>query len=49
MSLSTGIIRRSLPCSGLGSSLRLVFQNQPDMELINDVAGGRLIVRLPRK
>jgi predicted HTH transcriptional regulator len=40
---------RTLPYSGLGSGLRRAFQNQPDMELINDVAGDQFIVRLPRK
>ena len=40
---------RTLPYSGLGSGLRRAFQNQSDMELINDVAGDQFIVRLPRR
>ncbi|GHU39230.1 hypothetical protein FACS1894190_02930 [Spirochaetia bacterium] len=38
----------TLPYSGLGSGLRRAFQNQPNMELINDVAGEQFIVKIPR-
>ena len=40
---------RTLPYSGLGSGLRRAFNEQPDMELENDVDGEQFIVRFPRK
>ena len=40
---------RTLPYSGLGSGLRRAFNEQPDMELENDVEGEQFIVRFPRK
>jgi hypothetical protein len=39
---------RTLPYTGLGSGLRCAFENQPDIELINDAEGGQFIVRIPR-
>jgi len=39
----------TLPYSGLGSGLPRAFEEQPDMELINDVDGEQFIVRFPRK
>jgi predicted HTH transcriptional regulator len=39
---------RTLPYSGLGSGLRRAFENQPNLELINDVEGEQFIARLPR-
>jgi predicted HTH transcriptional regulator len=39
---------RTLPYSGLGSGLRRAFENQPNIELINDVEGEQFIARLPR-
>jgi predicted HTH transcriptional regulator len=39
---------RTLPYSGLGSGLRRAFENQPNIELINDTEGEQFIVRLPR-
>jgi predicted HTH transcriptional regulator len=38
----------TLPYSGLGSGLRRAFENQPDIELINDVEGEQFIVKIPR-
>jgi predicted HTH transcriptional regulator len=38
----------TLPYSGLGSGLRRAFENQPDIELINDAAGEQFIARIPR-
>jgi predicted HTH transcriptional regulator len=39
---------RTLPYSGLGSGLRRAFENQSNMELINDIEGEQFIVRIPR-
>jgi predicted HTH transcriptional regulator len=39
---------RTLPYSGLGSGLRRAFENQPDIELINDIEGEQFIARIPR-
>ncbi|GHU92345.1 transcriptional regulator [Spirochaetia bacterium] len=38
----------TLPYSGLGSGLRRAFENQSDIELINDIAGEQFIARIPR-
>jgi predicted HTH transcriptional regulator len=40
---------RTLPYSGLGSGLRRSLNEQPDMELFNDIDGEQFIVRFPRK
>jgi predicted HTH transcriptional regulator len=40
---------RTMPYTGLGSGLRRAFENQPDIELINDVEGEQFIARFPRK
>jgi len=40
---------RTLPYSGLGTGLRRAFEEQPDMELENDIDGEQFIVRFPRK
>ncbi|GHV70527.1 transcriptional regulator [Spirochaetia bacterium] len=40
---------RTLPYTGLGSGIRRALENQPDMELVNDVEGEQFIVRFPRK
>ncbi|MDR3193929.1 MAG: putative DNA binding domain-containing protein [Tannerella sp.] len=37
-----------MPFSGLGSGLRRALEQQPDIELINDVAGEQFIVKIPR-
>jgi len=39
---------RLLPYTGLGSGLPRAFAEQPDMELVNDVAGDQFIVKIPR-
>ncbi|MCL2270083.1 MAG: putative DNA binding domain-containing protein [Treponema sp.] len=39
----------TLPYSGLGSGIRRAFEEQPDMELENDVEGDQFIARFPRK
>jgi predicted HTH transcriptional regulator len=39
---------KTLPYSGLGSGIRRALDNQPDMELENDVEGEQFIVRFPR-
>jgi predicted HTH transcriptional regulator len=39
---------RTLPYTGLGSGLRRAYENQPDIELINDIDGEQFIVRIPR-
>jgi predicted HTH transcriptional regulator len=38
----------TMPYSGLGSGLRRAFENQPDIELFNDVAGEQFIASIPR-
>ncbi|GHU19606.1 transcriptional regulator [Spirochaetia bacterium] len=38
----------TLPYSGLGSGLRRAFENQDNIELINDIAGEQFIARIPR-
>ncbi|MDR2408305.1 MAG: hypothetical protein LBE13_09385 [Bacteroidales bacterium] len=38
----------SSPYSGLGSGLKRALEAQPDIELINDVAGEQFIVKKPR-
>jgi len=40
---------RTLPYSGLGSGVRRAYNEQPDMEMVNDVDGEQFIVRFPRK
>jgi ATP-dependent DNA helicase RecG len=37
-----------LPFSGLGSGIKRAFDQQPDIELINDVDGEQFIVKIPR-
>jgi hypothetical protein len=37
-----------MPYTGLGSGFRRAFENQSDIELINDVDGEQFIVKLPR-
>ncbi|GMO53906.1 MAG: putative DNA binding domain-containing protein [Termitinemataceae bacterium] len=39
----------TLPYSGLGSGLRRAFEEQPNIELINDIAGEQFIAIIPRK
>jgi predicted HTH transcriptional regulator len=39
---------RTMPYTGLGSGLRRAFENQGNIELINDVDGEQFIVRIPR-
>jgi predicted HTH transcriptional regulator len=46
--LITVFAAHTLPYSGLGSGLRRAFENQPDIELINDAEGDQFIVRIPR-
>jgi predicted HTH transcriptional regulator len=40
---------RTMPYTGLGSGLRRAFENQPDMELYNDVEGEQFMVKIPRQ
>jgi predicted HTH transcriptional regulator len=39
---------RTMPYTGLGSGLCRAFNEQPDMELVNDAAGDQFIVTFPR-
>ena len=39
---------KTLPYSGLGSGLRRAFNEQPNMELENDIEGEQFIVGFPR-
>jgi predicted HTH transcriptional regulator len=39
---------RTMPYTGLGSGLRRAFQNQANLELVNDLEGGQFIARIPR-
>jgi predicted HTH transcriptional regulator len=39
---------RTMPYTGLGSGLRRAFQNQANLELINDLEGEQFIARIPR-
>jgi predicted HTH transcriptional regulator len=39
---------RTMPYTGLGSGLRRAFQNQANLELVNDIAGEQFIARIPR-
>jgi predicted HTH transcriptional regulator len=39
---------RTMPYTGLGSGLRRAFENQNDIELINDVEGEQFIAKIPR-
>ena len=38
----------TLPYSGLGSGIRRALQEQPNIELINDIEGEQFIVKIPR-
>jgi predicted HTH transcriptional regulator len=40
---------RLLPYTGLGSGLKRAFENQPDINLTNDVEGEQFIAAIPRK
>jgi predicted HTH transcriptional regulator len=40
---------RTMPYTGLGSGLRRAFENQPDMELYNNVEGEQFMVKIPRQ
>jgi predicted HTH transcriptional regulator len=40
---------RTMPYTGFGSGLCRAFNEQPDMELVNDVSGDQCIVTFPRK
>jgi predicted HTH transcriptional regulator len=44
----TALASRVLPYSGLGSGLRRAFAEQPDIELVNDMAGEQFIACIPR-
>jgi predicted HTH transcriptional regulator len=46
--LITTFAAHTLPYSGLGSGMRRAFENQPDIELIDDAEGGQFIVKIPR-
>lgn len=39
---------KTMPFSGLGSGIRRAIAEQPNIELINDIAGEQFIVKIPR-
>lgn len=39
---------KTMPFSGLGSGIRRAMAEQPNIELINDIAGEQFIVKIPR-